>query len=165
MVKNPLRETLRNIKPQADDFLGKPRQVLDLSRNKSLRKLEITAGSLIEEFKYHAPTTVSNSYKAVLATIKSPAFSDFVVVYGQLDFYEDKSYRHTKTRIRDPEAWYHRQFEVFRAMYKAQDYRLVLSLIRTDGHSMRELERAVAAERAKGGLPLRIEISHTPGPY
>ena len=93
----------------------------------------------------------------MLSTIKSHAFSDFVVVYGRGDFYNDV---YSKGTGIDEGTWYHRQFEVFREMRKARDFRLVLWACRVGDESVRELKRAVAAERAKG-LPMELSMPYT----
>lgn len=86
---------------------------------------------------------------------------DVVVVYQQGDFYHDSRSGDLQAKFPDEETWYHRQFEVFRAMYQARDYRLVLSASCVDGGSGQELERAVVVEWAMGGIPLEIEIHYT----
>jgi len=144
-----------------NDLAGGPHRDLDLSRNKSLRELEFPAKALIRVLEVRPPVTISSSFKAVLSTVKSTAFSDVVVVYQQGDFYHDKYSEYLQNEVGDEEAWYHRQFEVFRAMYEGRDYRLVLSASCVSEESVRELKRAVAAEQAKGGLPSRITIPYT----
>jgi hypothetical protein len=52
----------------------------DLSRNTSLWKLQITALSLINALRSHRSTTTPSSLRAVISTIKSPAFSEVLVV-------------------------------------------------------------------------------------
>jgi hypothetical protein len=56
-------------------------------------------------------------------------------------------------------AWYRRQFDAFREMCKARDFQLVLQALDVDDHSARELERAVAAETARGGLPPGLSVT------
>ena len=135
---------------------------LDLSRNKSLRKLETTARSLISSLWDRAPGTVQGTFRAVISTIDSPAFSDFVVVYEEVDFYH-VAYSRKPIAGLDEETWYHKQFEVFREMYKARGFRLVLQARCVGNSSARELERAVAAAKAKGGLPPKVSMNYTLG--
>jgi len=97
----------------------------------------------------------------MVSTINSPTFSDIVVVYRQGDFHNDALYRDTLAELGDEETRYHKQFEVFRAMHEARDYRLVFSVDQAGGESVRELERALTVERAKGGLPLQVAMHHT----
>jgi hypothetical protein len=132
-----------------------------LSRNKSLRQLKITAQSLIEALGDRAPTTTSSPLRAILSTIKSPAFSDVLVVYHAHDFYHAVYNKDRRAELGEEDEWYHKQFDAFREMYKARDFRLVLRTWHVSDNSVRELERAVAAERARGGLPLEISVTHT----
>jgi hypothetical protein len=60
-------------------------------------------------------------------------------------------------------AWYEKQFDLFRGMYKAREFRLVLFAHRVSYASVGELKHAVAVERAIGGLPPELLISYTPG--
>ena len=156
----------------ANDFTGGSHQGLDLARNKSLRELEITAKSLISALRIRASGATSRVLKAVFSTIKSPAFSDVVVIYREDDFYNYAFSENKQSQLGDETTWYREQFAVFRAMHEVRDYRLVLSVnwgcdnsSRRSGRLkekiVRELERAVKAEQAKGGLPSQIAIRYT----
>jgi len=102
----------------------------------------------------------------MLSAIRSPAFFDVVVVYRQGDFYHDAySSKDARAELWDEETWYRRQFEVFRAMREARPYRLVLSANCVGDDSVRELRRAVAADQARGGVPLQIAMPYTLRPY
>ena len=150
----------------ANDFTGThSHRDLDLSRNKSLRELKITAQSLIRVLRDRAPATIPSSFRAVLSTITSPVFSDFVVVYQGGDFYNDVYSGNARAELGDEDTWYHRQFEVFREMYKARDYRLVLWAGYAGDDSVRELKRAVAAEQAKGGLLPQVLMTYNLGAH
>ena len=120
------------------------------------------ASSLIDALRSRAPATPPGSFGAMLSTVKSHTFSDFVVVYRGGDFYNDAYCKNRGTWLGDEGTWYGRQFKVFREMYKARDFRLVLKAGHVGGNSTRELKRAVAVERAKGGLPLELSMPHTP---
>ena len=126
----------------------------------SFRELEITAESLILVLRTRAPATIPSSFRATFSTIKSHAFSDFVVVYCGGDFYNDVYPTNARFGLGDEGLWYHRQFEVFREMRKARDFRLVLRACCVGDESVRELERAVAAEKAKG-LPMELSMPYT----
>jgi len=134
---------------------------LDLSRNESLRKLEIEAQSLICALRDRAPDTVPSAFRAMMSTVKSPAFSNVLVVYRRSDFYNVAYSTTARTELGDEVTWYRRQFEVFREMYKARHFRLVLWVYSVGDGSVRELERAVAAEKAKGGLPPELSTTYT----
>lgn len=99
----------------------------------------------------------------MLSTVRSPIFSDVVVVYHSDDFYNVRYSNFTARRagLGDEGGWYHPQFEVFREMYKVRSFRLVLSARRVSDNSVRELKRAVAAETAKGGLPPELSVRWT----
>ena len=142
-------------------FTGTYAPDLDLSRNKSLRTLEITAESLIGELRDRSPATTPSCFKAMVSTISSPIFSDVVILYQQGDYYNNVYSEDMRVESWDEETWYHKQFEVFRAMYEARDYRLVLSVDQVGGELMQELERALTVEWTKGGLPAQVAIHQT----
>ena len=124
---------------------------MDLSRNKSLRRLEIRAKSLIPALKKYATDTVPSTFRAVISTINSPAFSEVVVIYSGDDFNNVAYSRGGGARSED--EWYREQFGVFREIYKARDFRLVLRGHCLSNRSARELERAVAVGKT-GVSPL-----------
>ena len=131
---------------------------LDLSRNGSLQKIQIEAGPLFSALRKHAPRTIPSIFRAILSTINSPAFSHFIVVYQAGDFY-NVAYSERKY-FKSEATWYCEQFEVFREMRKVRDFQLVLQACCVSDISVRELERAVAVEKAKGGLP-RLSWTYT----
>jgi len=157
--ENPSSKVMQTL--ANDSTGGDSHRDLDLSRNRSLRELEITARSLISELRSRTPATPPSSFKAMLSTIRSPAFLDVVVIYRQGDFYHNAYSRDERAELGDEETWYRRQFEVFHAMREARPYRLVLSAKRVGDDSVRELRRAVAADQARGGVPLQITMSYT----
>ena len=122
-----------------------------MSRNRSLRQLEITAYSLRSVLKDHSPAATASSFKAMLSTIRSPAFSCVTVIYQQDDFSNNLSRKDTSAGLGDERMWYYGQFELFRAMHEARPYRLVSALIRVGDDSVRELNRVLDVEEAKGG--------------
>lgn len=139
----------------ADDFSVNFSFDVDLSRNKSLRALEVAASCVVggsPGFLAHA-----------LSTIRSPVFSEVIVFYRDCDFRGVQRRWHPG---RDPlcpvsehgeaqEAlWYHKQFEVFREIHKVRDFRLVLRADvweRVGWYALKALDQAVAAEDEKGG--------------
>ena len=134
---------------------------LDLSRNGSLQKIQITAHSLISALSNLAPETVPSTLRAMISTINSHTFSDVVVVYGQDDFYNVAYSKRTCRQLYDEDSWYREQFDVLREMYKARDFRLVIQALCVSDISVRELERRVAVEEVVGGLPPRLEVNYT----
>ena len=129
---------------------------INLSRNKSLRALEVEASSIVEvkpDFLAH-----------VASTITSPAFSEVTVIHRECDFhavihtglFPYRLFRPMANTEREHEAsLYCRRFEVLREMRKVRDFRLVLCADVWDAvgyHAVQTLKRAVAAEEAKRGF-------------
>ena len=115
------------------------RRHFDLSQNKSLRTLEITATSIIAAGQDDAtgPNTIaSNFLQIVLSSITSPVPLDIVVIYQYSDLYgllpclvckSGDICLHSMSAAAD----YRRQdlkqqLRVFREMYSVRDFRLVL---------------------------------------
>jgi hypothetical protein len=109
--------------------------------------------------RYRSPSATIRS----LRTIKSPVFSTVVVTYQERDFYHFVFAGDTRAASGEESAWYEKQFDLFREMYKAREFRLVLFAHRVSYASVGELKHAVAVERAIGGLPPELLISYTPG--
>ena len=127
---------------------------IDLSRNETLRTLEVTAGSI----SFDKAFILANA----LSTITSPVFSELVIVYEDYNFPGIRfnpcpslavsslltSYMETVTSRR------HEELGVLREMCKIRDFRAVL---RADvrgylaDHAIGELNRIVEEERAKSG--------------
>jgi len=136
----------------------------DLSRNKSLRTLEIVAHCIVDRYKPYAPTPpISNFLRTVLSTITSLEFSEVVIIYRDTDFCgvaqysrPPNIYTDTTPDQRAKEASWHRElFKVFRWMYGLREFRLVLCAEVWDcvgEYAMRVLKQAVAAEKAGGRL-------------
>jgi hypothetical protein len=125
-------------------------QGYDLSRNRSLRQLKITAQSFIVALGESA--TTSSSLRVVLSTIKSPTFSDVFIDYETYNFCNNMYHSDQRAEPGEEDEWYRRQFDAFREMLKAGDFRLVLRAWNVSDDSMREFERAEAAENARGEL-------------
>lgn len=124
MTNNPIARTCRD---------------LDLSRNQSLRTLEVVASI----FGTEGPGSLAH----VVSTITSPVFSEVVVVYRDYNIRGLPSpwIEHDPTPFCE-------QFEALREMYKIRAFRLVLCADVWDcvvADAVRALERAVAEERAK----------------
>ena len=153
--------SLKGARVSTNDFTDRgSSRVCDLSQNKSLRELKITVGSLIAESMNRTPTTTSGSLRAAVSTIKSPVFSKVVFVYQETDFYHFLRFPDALPDIMSPgeAVWYRMQFDAFREMHKARDFRLVLQASRVSDRSVRELKQAVAAETARGGLPPELLV-------
>ena len=134
---------------------------LDLSRNKSLRTLEVVARTIVSRYGYHIPNlAISIFLRTTLSTITSPAFFEVVVFYRDYDFAGVKFSPHLGPSIfgngkpagRASEASWHRGlFEMFRNMCMMRNFRLVLCADVWDyvgEHAVGILKRAVATEKA-----------------
>jgi len=136
----------------------------DLSRNKSLRTLEIVARSTVSRYKSYALNLAISSFlRTTLSTIASLEFSKIVIIYWDTDFCgvaqcprPPNIYTDTTPDQRAKEASWHRElFTVFRWMYRLRDFQLVLCAEvwnRFGEYVMRVLKHAVAAEKAGGRL-------------
>ena len=150
----------------------------NLSRNRSLRTLETTAGSINV-----ADDTASSFLRTVLSTVTSPGPLDVVIVYREVDLGGFQSrwfgcdsdpvcFRHRSQRgMAVDAAKYRRQFRVFREMHKARDFHLVLCADVFDcmvEHAIQTLEHIVNTREVNGGLdyllcePLIISERRTP---
>jgi hypothetical protein len=129
----------------------------DLSRIKSLRTLELQARSIINRQEPLAPDHATLSFlRAVLSTIKSPAFSKVVVDYSDSDFRGVaplpawNRYRIITPDERAEEALWHRWlFEAFKEMYLVRDFQLALCAEVYDPvgeYTIRVLKQAIAVE-------------------
>jgi hypothetical protein len=117
----------------ADNFIVGFLDHFNLSRNKSLRTLEVNAWSIRGD-----PRLLIYA----LSTITSPAFSKVIVFYQGVAEVEGTS------------AWHRHRFEAFRAMRGVRDFQLVLCAHVPDDvgeRSVRKLKQVVAAEKAQMG--------------
>ena len=131
----------------------------DLSQNKFLRTLEITAESI------NAGDTACDFLKTVLSSV-TPGPLDAVIIYRDFSFIhfphcmgcnqESAYFRHYTQGIRVTYARYHqRQLKVFREMHSVRDFRLALCADISDGavkHIVETLECIAKAERVKEGI-------------
>ena len=122
----------------------------DLSRNKSLRTLETTSASITA-----AGDAASSFLKAVLTTVAPALPLDVVIAYGNRDvgyFVSDcpKGVLPRQEKGGDSALRHAGQFKVFREMYMAREFRLILC---ADVHdwiverAVRVLERIVDTEK------------------
>jgi hypothetical protein len=138
-------------------------QNIGLSRNKSLRALEVMARSIDIALKGGSLDSASSLLKHPLSTITSPAFLEIIVFYHDLDFHGawgstgastyGPFYHMSETEREEEVSRHHRQFEVLHEVQKVRDFRLVLCADVWESvgeYSVRVLERAVAVEKAKG---------------
>jgi len=130
----------------------------NLSRNKSLRTLETTAGSIAT-----AGEAASGFLKAVLSTIPPHIPLDIVITYRECDFscfgstWAKPVYVEYPLPEIEAENVQHsrRQFKVFRQMYRVREFRLVLCVDVLDcvvEDTMWALESIVEVERESGRL-------------
>ena len=135
----------------------------DLSRNQSLRTLQVTARDINRVFRFGSQGTASLLIYA-LSTITSPSFSEVVVRYRWDDFPGVESWRHPdRPPLRElsqderaAEAFRHRRrFGLLREVHKVRDFQLVLdvSVWGTVGeYSVQRLKEVLAEEKARGGF-------------
>lgn len=145
--------SLNGVQMLADDFTASSSlRDFDLSRNKSLRTLEVRARYLVG----------TRLLEYALSTITSPVFSEVIAVYRDLDFsgvdweWSNQALRPQSPAQRAKEASLHeRQLKLFRAIRKVRDFQLVLCADVWDGvkgYTTLVLKRAVAGEKAKVGF-------------
>ena len=132
----------------------------DLSRNESLRTLQVTA-QCVGLF----PDATSDLLKQVLSTVTSPSFFEVVVLYRWPDFggvgyswlYSNLPPLHKVLRA-DGAAEvlrHHSRFKVFSEAHDVRNFRLVLDANVWDPageHSLQMLKEAIAKEKAKNGF-------------
>ena len=136
----------------------------DLSRNKSLRTLEVSASSIHGVLRGTSPDAPSSLLKHAFSTITSPAFSEVVVVYRDYDFsgVQDTEFSHLPPLCEVPQVEKAREdsqhralFEMFREIYKVREFRLVLCAdvrYRVGEYTVQMLREAIAAEKAERGF-------------
>jgi hypothetical protein len=129
---------------------------LDLSQNKTLRKLETTAESIAG-----AGNSAPEFLKSVLSSVASPGMLDVVVIYHEHDF---AGWEYCQTCRPDPFCFRHplypplchflEQMEVFHKMYNARKFWLVLCVevhCCMEDFSVRMLEYTVKKQEVNGG--------------
>ena len=131
----------------------------DLSRNESLRTLQVTAQCV-----GCVPDAASELLKQVLSTVTSPSFFEVVVLYRWDDFggvgplqYSDLPPLHEVLRADGAAetSRHHSRFKVFREAHEVRDFRLVLDANvwgPAGEHSLQMLRGAIAEEKAKNGF-------------
>jgi len=149
----------------------------DLSRNNSLRALEITSQSIGATcVGLSGLLEASPSLKHALSTIASPAFSEVIVLYQDFDFCyywgtPPAFFPISQTARAGVASRHHKRFNLFREMYKVRDFRLVLCADvwdRMGKYSVGVLKQAIAVEKAErglGGLPSELSVTYSPRGY
>jgi len=163
----------------ADEFTARTalRQV-GLSRNKSLRTLELTAWSINDTIWRGTINPVSNLLEPTFSTIASTTPLKVMVIYQDHDF--GGLHNHLGNKLfgpfrkmsraeREKEAsWHNKQFEVFRRVQKVHDFQLVLCADvwhHVGEYSVRVLKKAVERQEAKGvfdGFSSKPMVIHSP---
>ena len=150
---------------RADNFpAGTHLWDINLSRNISLRTLEVTARSFDGALWTHPPDAAARLLKYALSTITSLVFSEVVVFYRDRDFHGIKNlpttdgiilYGMSPDEVVEEALWHRRRFEILRIMHKVRDFRLVLCVNvweHLGRHAVQILKEAVAAEKASRGF-------------
>ena len=164
---------LKGVETLTNDFAAiSSLQDFDLSRNKSLRTLEVTA-QCIDVMLCTGSLDTASSLKYALSTITSPVFSEVVILYRHYDFcgiglYPPHFRELSQTERAREAARNRRLFGVLHEMYKVRDYKLVLCADVWDylrDYAVRELKCVVATEKAEGrldNLPFEPSVTHSP---
>lgn len=130
---------------------------LDLSRNESLRAVEVMARAVLPLYNNTPNPAVPTFLRTTLSTTTSPAFFEVVVFYRDyesngVESYPHHGYRKIKPSWRAMEASWHRGlFKIFCEMYTARHFQLVLCADvwgPLKEYTMRVLRRAAAVEKA-----------------
>ena len=153
--------SFKDVQVLANNFIVESSlQDFDLSRNKSLRKLEFPASSVDRALNGGSSDAASSFLKHVLSTITSSVFFDIIILFWDRDFRGVKSswprlHEISQAEEAEQASQHHRRFELLREVHKVRNFRLVLSAsVSGDvgGYLVRVLEEAVAEEKAKGGF-------------
>jgi len=115
-------------------------RIFDLSKNRSLRSLEVTA----YDISGHDQVAVLRFFRGLLATITSPAFSEVVIVFEDLF-------------IRNTDLFRPNIFRAVRCMYEVKPFRLAFCLEIWEGDREKtadSLKRYIDVEVARGGLDI-----------
>lgn len=150
VVSNFLR---KGVQVPANDFtVTSSLQNIDLSRNKSLRTIQIPASLIVPQ------GTALSFLKQVLSTTAPSVSLTIVVFYWEAQFRGLRSYPRgvmSQAEIAEEASRHHTRFELLRGLHKTRDFRLMLSacvLGRAGEYPVQMLEQAVAEENAKGGF-------------
>ena len=157
---------LSSVQALADDLAVRSSlQDFDLSRNKALRKLQVTAASINWALRNcESPDTAPMFLKHMLSTSTSFEDLDIMVIYEEIQFHGIGSVgppgrpnlRKVSETARAAEAsWHQRRFKFLREARKARDFRLVLCASVWDPvgeYAVRMLKEALADEKARKGF-------------
>ena len=169
----------KGVRVLTNDFaVGLSLQDVDLSRNKSLRTLEVMARSIDDALRGRSRDAASNLLKHALSTITSHALLEIIVIYQDYDFRGIRSPWACSARgplhvmsqaERAREASRHlRQFGVLRELHKVRDFQLLLCADvwdRVGEYSVKVLKEAVEAGGVKGtfdGFSPKPMVIHSP---
>jgi hypothetical protein len=140
----------------ADNFAARfSLRDFDLSRNKSLRTLEIAASYINDG----SPDPLSRFLKHVVSTITSSSFFEIIILYHFWDecyWCSDPPPRtSSQPRLLEDIYQHHRRFEAFREAHKVRNFQLVLCANvwgRVGGQEVQVLENIVAGEKSRTGF-------------
>jgi len=148
-----------------DNFTARsPLQVFDLSQNKSLRALQVTASSIDRALSGGSLDAASMLLKYAISTIASPVHIKVMIIYRDYDFRgiaprgnSNWPYLSNMSEAdRAEETLRHRRrFKVLREVHKVRDFQLVLHAevwSPVVEYSVRMLGEAVADEKVTRGF-------------
>jgi len=155
---------LDGVQTQTDSPIAKSSlRDFNLSRNKSLRILQVAACSIDDVLRARSPNVATSLLTYALSTITSPVFTELTAIYRDYDFrgvepsWPDQPCLRERLPAEEVEEalWHCRLFKAFRTIREIRDFRLVLCADvwhRVGGYSVRVLKEAVAAEKARRGF-------------
>ena len=134
----------------------------DLSRNTSLRTLQVTAWS-DHRLQVCSPAVAARLLTYALSTITSPIFVEVAAIYREYHFCGVEFPWSDRPRLRRMSSaekametsWNGHRSEAFRRMHKVRDFQVVLCADVWEGvgeYSVRSLNEVVAAEKARRGF-------------
>ena len=146
---------LKGVRTLANDFAAKSSpHDFDLSRNQSLRTLEVTTRSIDDASSGDSPGVASKFLKRVISTITTSGRFNLIVFYREHDFRGVQPVMSQAERLEEASR-HRRRFEIFREAHKVLDFRLVLCANvwnYVEEYSVRVLEEILAEEKEKRGF-------------
>ncbi|KAF9647303.1 hypothetical protein BDM02DRAFT_3188131, partial [Thelephora ganbajun] len=144
-----------------DPHTGKSLWDFDISKNKSLQILEVTAHHLDRALSASSPDATPSLLTYALSTITSPVFSEVIIYYRDYVFCGVETpwlglpafCWPSLAKLAEEASRHHLRFNALRRMHEIQDFQLVLCTDVWDGigkYSAEMLKQAIAAEKARG---------------
>ena len=147
---------LKGVQVSTDNFSATFTHAFDLSQNKTLRALEVTMYNAV------CPAFIRNLGHAI-STIRSPAFSEVIVIYQERDMYSllckddgpPSRLCSTPTYEANVASRRHKVFAALLKLRRARDFKLVVCVDVwgcARRLALRELKQAILAKCTEGGV-------------